>query len=57
MQAVAPIKEYSVVRQVVLDVRALVAQADPSGQSVHGAVELAEVMNVPGTHSSKGASR
>jgi hypothetical protein len=57
VQAVAPIKEYSVVRQVVLDVRALVAQADPSGQSVHGAVELAEVMNVPGTHSSKGASR
>jgi hypothetical protein len=57
VHAVEPIKEYSVVKHLVLVERALVAQADPSGQSVHGAVELAEGMNVPGTHSSKGASR
>lgn len=32
---VDPIKEYSVVKHVVLAERALEAQADPSGQTVH----------------------
>jgi hypothetical protein len=35
VQEVDPIKEYSVGLHVALAVRALVAQADPSGQTVH----------------------
>lgn len=45
-----PIKEYSVVLQVVAEVDELAAQEEPSGHIEHDCVDLSHVMNVPEIH-------